>query len=133
MGKRRDKNQTNPYVLELGIKHDTLKSVWDKGLDFVIRAQVVIDGTKTGWAQQYEPDAVDPVPAGGRAFELPSVSPDESLTMVKVLTNIVNPSDAVKEAITSYVNWINSVGYYRLWYISTFPTEQENSVQTDFS
>lgn len=104
------KNQTNPYVLELGIKHDTLKSVWDKGLDFVIRAQVVIDGTKTGWAQQYEPDAVDPVPAGGRAFELPSVSPDESLTMVKVLANIVNPSDAVKEAITSYVNWINSVG-----------------------
>ena len=34
----------------------------------------------------------DPVPAGGRAFELPSVSPDESLTMVKVLANIVNPS-----------------------------------------
>ena len=24
------KNQTNPYVLELGIKHDALKSVWDK-------------------------------------------------------------------------------------------------------
>lgn len=104
------KAQTNPYVLELGIKHDTLKQVWDKGLDFVIRAQVVIDGVKTGWAQQYEPDAVDPIPAGGRAFELPSVSPDESLTMLKVLANIVDPSDAVKESITSYVSWINSVG-----------------------
>lgn len=50
------KAQTNPYVLELGIKHDTLKKVWDNGLDFVIRAQVVIDGIKTGWAQQYDPD-----------------------------------------------------------------------------
>lgn len=104
------KAQTNPYVLELGIKHDTLKEVWDNGLDFVIRAQVVIDGIKTGWAQQYDPDEKNPVPAGGRAFELPSVSPDESLTMVKVLANIVNPSKEVKDAITSYVNWINSVG-----------------------
>ena len=97
-------------MLELGIKHDTLKKVWDNGLDFVIRAQVVIDGIKTGWAQQYDPDEKNPVPAGGRSFELPSVSPDESLTMVKVLANIVNPSAEVKEAITSYVNWINSVG-----------------------
>lgn len=104
------KAQTNQYVIKYEIKQDTLKEVWNKGLDFVIRAQVVIDGTKTGWAQQYDPDEKDPVPAGGRAFELPSVSPDESLTMVKVLANIVNPSEEVKDAITSYVNWINSVG-----------------------
>lgn len=103
------KNQTNPYVLELGIKHDTLKSVWDKGLDFVIVAQVVIDGTKTGWAQQYE---LMRLTRFLRADEHLSFLQylDESLTMVKVLANIVNPSDAVKEAITSYVNWINSVG-----------------------
>lgn len=104
------KNQT-ANVQAIGISQTALKDSWDKGLQFVLDAQVIIDGTKTGWAQQYEPDADIPTPTGGRGFELASVSPDESLVMVNVLANITNPSAEVRAAIESYVSWINTVGF----------------------
>lgn len=94
-----------------GVTTQKLQTAWDKALDFTLDAQVEIDGTLTGWAQQYEPDAATPTPAGGRAYELPSVSSGESLSVVNVLTNIKNPSAEVRKAVESYVSWINSVGF----------------------
>lgn len=96
---------------EANVTGQKLKDAWDKGLDFTLDAQVVIDGTVTGWAQQYEADAATPTPAGGRAFELASVSPDESLTVVQVLCNITDPSERVKAAVNNYVAWIQTVGF----------------------
>ena len=105
------KEQTNTYVKEFDLNSEKFTNAWDVALKFVIDAQVVIDGTKTGWAQQYDPAAATPTPIGGRGFELASVSPDESLVVVKVLANIVNPSAEVKAAIEDYVAWIQTVGF----------------------
>lgn len=111
-------NYTNPYVVEHGISKDVLTDVWDKGLSFILDSQVVINGVTTGWAQQY--DSVTGKPTGGRAFELPSVSPDESQTVIKLLTNIVNPTDEVKNSVKSFVDWIQTVGFtgYNVYTIS---------------
>lgn len=113
-------DDNSPYAAQASVTKENLQAAWDKGLDFTLDAQVVIDGTVTGWAQQYDANADTPTPAGGRAFELPSVSPDESLTVVKVLANIKNPSERVKNAINSYVGWIQTVGFtgYQVYTIS---------------
>lgn len=99
------------YVQEAKVSSAQLQKAWDDGLAFTLAAQVKIDGVVTGWAQQYDPEASIPTPIGGRAFELPSVSPNESNAVLAVLTNIVNPSREVKTAIENYVTWVQSVSF----------------------
>ena len=94
---------------DASVTAEALNKSWDAALDFTLKAQVKIDGTLTGWAQQYEPDAETPTPVGGRAYELPSVSPDESEGVLKMLANIVNPSDGVKAAIKGYTDWVQTL------------------------
>lgn len=101
--------QKNSDLVSLNISNTALQKCWDNALKFTLSAQVNVSGVLTGWSQQY--DNVTGKPIGGRAFELPSISPDESYTVVSVLTNIKNPSAEIKTAIKSYVDWINSVGF----------------------
>lgn len=108
---REDMANSSPYAVNAGVTKDELQSLWDEGLAFTLAAQVKIDGVLTGWAQQYEPDTPTPVPAGGRAFELASVSPNESNAVLSVLTNIIDPSEEVKAAIEGYVSWVQTVSF----------------------
>jgi len=113
------KNQTE-NAKAVGLTAEKFKASWDKSLKFTLDAQVVIDGQKTGWAQQYDEDMDKPVPTGGRAFELPSVCTAESSTVLRVLCNIENPTDEIKAAIEGYYNWTKEIGFtgYSLYNIS---------------
>lgn len=104
------KNQT-ANAAAVGLTQEKFQKSWDKALKFTLDAQVVVDGVKTGWAQQYDEDADKPVPTGGRAFELPSVCTSESSTVLRVLCNIKNPTDEIKSAIESYYNWTQEIGF----------------------
>lgn len=101
--------QTNADILALNVTNTSLQNCWNKALEFTLNAQVKINGVLTGWSQQY--DNKTGLPTGGRAFELASISPAESLTVVSVLTNIKNPTPEIRTAIKGYVDWINSVGF----------------------
>jgi len=101
--------QTNPDLVTLGITNASLKALWDSGLKFILDAQVKIGAVTTGWSQQY--DAITGKPTGGRAFELPSISPSESEAVLKVLINIQNPTTEIRNSVQSYVNWIQTVGF----------------------
>ncbi len=113
------KNQTD-NVKAVGLTQENFQTSWDKSLRFTLDAQVVVDGVKTGWAQQYDEDLDKPVPTGGRAFELPSVCTAESATVLRVLCNIENPTDEIKTAIESYYNWTKEIGFtgYKLYNIT---------------
>lgn len=101
----------NKYTAEFAISEDKLQKAWDDGLKFTLDAQVEIDGVTTGWAQQYDAKADKPTPTLGRAYELPSVSPSESNAILEVLTNIKNPSQEVKNAVISYTEWVQTIGF----------------------
>ena len=104
------------YAAAAGVTSEKVQTAWDKGLAYTLEAQVEIGGVPAGWAQQYDAKSETPVPALGRAYELPSVSPNESNTVLATLANIKNPTDAVKNAITTYYAWsqeIGAVGYER--------------------
>jgi len=100
--------QTNPDLTSLGITNTSLTSLWNDGLNFTINAQVKIGDITTGWSQQYDP--ITGKPTTGRAYELASVSSGESKAVITVLANINSPTPEIKNAIKSYVNWINTVG-----------------------
>jgi len=84
----------------------------EKGIDCILKTQVKVKGKLTVWCAQY--DASSLKPAKARAFELVSLSGAESVGIVEFLMEQPNPSQAIKDAISSAIAWFNTskiVGY----------------------
>ena len=79
----------------------------EKGVDMILRVQIVVDGVLTGWCAQH--DEVDLSPAQGRTYEHPSISGSEGVGVVRYLMSIENPSPEVIRAIQSAVAWYDAV------------------------
>lgn len=79
---------------------------FQRGLNLILKTQWVIYGKKTGWAAQYDENTLEPAP--GRAFELASVSGDESVGVIRMLMGIQHPSADVINAIQSSVAWFDA-------------------------
>lgn len=78
-----------------------------KGIDCILKTQYVQNGKLTAWCAQHDRKML--LPAKARAFELPSLSGNESVGIVQFLMTIDNPSFEIKRAITSAVAWLESV------------------------
>ena len=83
------------------------KTAYNKGLNMLLNTQIIVNGKKTAWCQQYAPDTLEPVM--GRSFELASLSSQESTKVVRFLMSIDNPSPEVIDAVQSTVSWLDSV------------------------
>jgi PelA/Pel-15E family pectate lyase len=84
-----------------------LKTSVDRGISFILRSQVRVDGRLTGWCQQHDAQTFEPVPA--RSFELVSLSGSEGAAIVMLLMRIENPSPQVVDAINAAVAWTDVV------------------------
>ena len=89
----------------------------------LLRLQVRQGDRLTGWAGQY--DATTLQPAQGRKFELPSITGQETVGVVRYLMSIPSPSPAVIAAVDGAVDWLRRVEL-KGWRIETFdaPPEQ---------
>lgn len=79
----------------------------ERGIDCILKTQYVQHGQLTGWAAQYDEKTLQPAKA--RAFELASLSGDESVAIVRFLLDIDNPSPVVKKSIEAAVAWLDKV------------------------
>ena len=79
----------------------------NKGIEVILRTQVVVDGQPTVWCAQYDETTLEP--AGARTYELASLSGYESIGIVKYLIGVEDPSPEIKRAIESAVDWFNKV------------------------
>jgi hypothetical protein len=77
-----------------------------KGVEVILKTQVVVDGKKTVWCAQH--DEVTFAPAPARSYELISLSGYESVGIVKFLMSIDNPSPEIKDSINSAVKWFEA-------------------------
>ena len=77
----------------------------DKGLEVILRTQVLVDGEPTAWCAQFDETTLEP--ASARTYELVSLSGCESVGIVEYLMRIDDPSPEVKRAIESAVAWFN--------------------------
>lgn len=74
-----------------------------KGIDCILKTQVVVNGKPTVWCAQHDEKTLKPAKA--RAFELISLSGMESVNIVEFLMRVKKPDAQVKNAITSAVQW----------------------------
>ncbi len=79
------------------------KIAFDKGIDIILKTQYKQNGVLTAWCAQH--DTLTLAPTQARAYELPSLSGQESAGLVLVLMMVENPSKEVKNAINSAVAW----------------------------
>lgn len=79
---------------------------FDKGVECILKCQIVKDGKPTVWCQQHDRITFEPRPA--RAFELSSYSSNESARIVAMLMEIPNPSEEIKRAIRGAMLWFDT-------------------------
>lgn len=75
----------------------------EKGVDIILKTQIIVEGKRTAWCAQYNPLSLQPSKA--RSYELISISGSESVGIVKFLMEIENPSFDVIEAVNDAVEW----------------------------
>jgi len=76
-----------------------------KGIDCILKCQIVVNGAKTVWCAQHDEKTLKPRKA--RSYELASLSGAESVRIVSFLMMIDNPTRDVAEAIESAVAWFD--------------------------
>lgn len=82
-------NGNAPYNENL-ISEELLIRIEDsyyRGIDYVVNAQIVVDGKKTAWGGQHDPVTYETTK--GRAFEPISIISKESVKIIKFLDNVV--------------------------------------------
>lgn len=86
------------------------RAALDKGLEVILKTQVVVNGKPTAWCAQYDETTLAPAPA--RAYELVSLSGFESVGIVRYLMNIEHPSPDVIRAVQGAIQWFSRAKVY---------------------
>ncbi len=79
------------------------KIAFDKGVKCILATQVIQNGKPTVWCAQHDFESLAPVKA--RAYELPSLSGQESDNIVLLLMDIPNPSPEIITAVENAIAW----------------------------
>jgi PelA/Pel-15E family pectate lyase len=77
-----------------------------RGIDCILKCQVVIDGRPTVWCAQHDERTLEPAMA--RSYELPSLSGAESAGILRFLMTLEKPSPEVVRAVEAGAAWFES-------------------------
>ncbi len=78
----------------------------EKGIDCILKCQVVVENKKTVWCSQHDEKTFAPAPA--RAFEPVSLSGSESVDIVRFLMDIDHPRPEVIQAVEAAMAWFQA-------------------------
>jgi pectinesterase len=104
----RDVSQSKPLYAAMPITADMKEKAaraFEKGIDCILKTQIIVKGQPTVWCAQHDENTL--LPANARAYELASFSGAESVGILQLLMEIENPSQEIKQAITSGVKWLD--------------------------
>jgi len=76
-----------------------------RGLQCILKTQIRVNGRLTAWCAQH--DATTLAPAKARSYELPSISGNESVGIVRYLMKIEDPDNDVVAAIEGAISWFD--------------------------
>jgi PelA/Pel-15E family pectate lyase len=79
----------------------------ERGIACLLQLQIVENGAKTAWAQQY--DALTLAPTSARNYEMASLASDESYAILQFLMQIENPTPAEVAAVHDAAAWLEKV------------------------
>ena len=78
-----------------------------KGIDCILKCQIRVNGTLTGWCQQHDEVTFEAKPA--RTFELASICPQETASIIEYLMTSEVRSRDTDAAINAAATWLESV------------------------
>lgn len=98
-------NGTAPFDSDIidDATRSKMQGALEKAIDYLLKAQIVNNGTPTVWCAQHDTANYAPRPA--RAYELESKSGSESAGVVWFFMNWPNQTEAIQKSITSAINW----------------------------
>ncbi len=79
----------------------------NRGIDCLLKLQIVENGVKTVWAQQY--DALTLEPTSARNYEMAALTSDESFPIVEFLMSLPDPTPAEVAAVHAARAWFTKV------------------------
>ena len=82
------------------------KPAYDKGIDCILKTQIIVKGKPTVWCAQH--DEITLLPAKARSYELASFSGGESVGIIILLMEISDPSPAIIKSVQGAVEWLDS-------------------------
>ena len=83
-----------------------VQSAFQRGIECIVKCQIKVNDRLTAWCAQH--DEIDLAPRPARRFELVSLSGAESVSIVKLLMSLKQPSPDVVRAIEAAVAWFES-------------------------
>ncbi len=78
-----------------------------RGISCILKTQIIQKGILTAWCAQYDAKTLLPVKA--RAYELPSLSGQESVGILRFLMRLENPNIEMQSAINAGIQWFDKV------------------------
>lgn len=87
---------------------DAIEDALDRGIDYILKTQILVDGQLTAWCAQHDPITYEPTKA--RAYELISISGYESVGIIEFLISMGDEDPRIVEAVESAVAWFNQAG-----------------------
>lgn len=96
-----------------------IENAVDKGLDYILKSQIEVDGKLTAWCAQHDPVTYEAQHA--RSYEHPSISGKESVGIVKYLMSRPNQTPEIRQAISSALEWFDKVKLEGTRYIKGDP------------
>jgi pectate lyase len=102
----RDATRGGDFALLDADRRDAAKAAVERGIDCIVKCQVVVDGTPTVWCAQHDAETLRPVQA--RSYELPSLSGAESAGILRFLMSLKEPSPSVVRAVHAGAAWFDA-------------------------
>ncbi|HUP78194.1 MAG TPA: pectate lyase [Pirellula sp.] len=99
----RDTANANDYAFLDGDRRDAATHAIGRGIDCIVKCQVMVKGVLTVWCAQH--DEVTLAPAIARSYELASLSGSESTGLLKFLMSLDKPAPEVIRAVKAGVAW----------------------------
>jgi pectate lyase len=102
----RNVSNTDDKALVDDRRRELASQAFDRGVDCILRCQIVVGGTLTAWCAQHDENDFRPRPA--RTYELASLSGSESVGITRLLMSIDKPSPDIMRAVEGAVAWFES-------------------------
>jgi PelA/Pel-15E family pectate lyase len=96
------------YAFVDEMRRQKARDAVQKGIECILKCQIVVDGKKTAWCAQHDEKTL--VPRKARSYELASISGSESVGIVRFLMGIDEPGPEIIEAVRNAVGWFHEAG-----------------------
>jgi pectate lyase len=97
------RDDATAYSFVTPAQRKQVAEAFDRGIDCILRCQIVVNGKLTAWCAQHDENTFAPV--WGRSFEPPSISGGESGGILLLLMDLKNPTPRVIRAVEAGVHY----------------------------